>query len=441
MHALDRWLNRRMGRPAQGPPPGREELAAWQMARLRETVALARRESPFYREHLAGVDPAALRAPTDLARLPRLDARALRAAPERLLCTSQDEVARVVTLASSGSTGAPKRLFFTRADLDATVDFFRHGMELLAAPGDVVLALLPGAGEDGVGRLLTRGVEALGARCLCCPEPWNVPAALDVLEHSGARVLVGTPVHVHALARLAAARGVPPGQVRRVLMCWDALPEGLAARVQALLGCAVHEHWGMTETGLGGAVSCGRGPGMHLREADLLVEIAHPATGAPVADGRWGEIIISTLGRRAMPLIRYRSGDAGRILPGACPCASPLRRLDTVPGRLGAGSGPGRATLDAAVLALAGVLDYALSRGPRPGAWRLDLYLAPGAQSPARAVAAALAAPPWNASRADIRVAARDGRIAPGFAKRAMPPAPGTTDDKADNGPTNGETS
>lgn len=421
MTPLDRWLNRRMDRPAPGPPPGSEELAAWQMARLRETVTLARRESPFYSQLLADTDPAALRAPADLARLPRMDARALRQAPERLLCTSQDEVARVVTLSTSGSTGAPKRLFFTRADLDATVDFFRHGMELLATPGDTVLALLPGASQDGVGRLLARGVEALGGRCLCCPEPWDVPAALALLEGSGARVLVGTPVHVHALARLAAARSPGPGPVRRALLCWDTPPPGLARRVETLLGCAVHEHWGMTETGLGGAVGCGQGPGMHLREADLLVEITDPATGAPVADGQWGEIVISTLGRRAMPLIRYRSGDAGRLLPGACPCGSPLRRLDTVPGRLAAGGEPGRAALDAELLALAGVLDYALSRGPDPKDLRLDLYLAPGAADPARAAARVLAAPPWGVPRPVVRVAARDGRIAPGFAKRAMP--------------------
>jgi hypothetical protein len=124
-----------------------------------------------------------------------------------------------------------------------------------------------------------------------------------------------------------------------------------------------------------------------------------------------------------MPLIRYRSGDTGRLLPGACPCGSPLRRLDTVPGRLAAGGEPGRAALDAELLALAGVLDYALSRGPDPEDLRLDLYLAPGAADPARAAARVLAAPPWSVPRPVVRVAARDGRIAPGFAKRAMPRA------------------
>ncbi|WP_028588167.1 DVU_1553 family AMP-dependent CoA ligase [Desulfocurvus vexinensis] len=420
--SLDHWLNRRLDRPAQGPPPGPQELAAWQLARLRETVALARRESPHYCDTLGGIDPAALRAPADLARLPRLDARALRAAPERLLCVSQDAVARVVTLASSGSTGAPKRLFFTTGDLERTVDFFRHGMELLAAPGDTVLALLPGEREGGVGRLLTRGVQALGGRCLCCPEPWDVPAALALLEASGARVLVGAPVHVHALALLAAARGLERGRVRRALLCWDAVPPGLAWRVEAALGCAVHHHWGMTETGLGGAVGCGQGPGMHLREADLLVEIADPATGAPVADGQWGEIVVTTLGRQAMPLIRYRSGDAGRILPGGCPCASPLRRLDAVPGRLG-GERPGglsRRALDAAVLALPGVMDYALRQGP--GTLELDLYLLPGTGPRAQAVARALdGLPGLDHRRATVRELSRDGRIAPGFAKRTLP--------------------
>ena len=89
----------------------------------------------------------------------------------------------------------------------------------------------------------------------------------------------------------------------------------------------------MTETGYGGGVECAAHSGLHLREADLLLEVADPATGEAVPPGETGEILITTLGERALPLLRYRTGDAARMLPGPCACGSPLRRLGPVAGR------------------------------------------------------------------------------------------------------------
>ncbi len=102
----------------------------------------------------------------------------------------------------------------------------------------------------------------------------------------------------------------------------------------AALGCEVFAHSGLTETGFGGGVECGAHQGYHLREADLFVEIVDPGTGRPLPDGEPGEIVVSTLCRLAMPLIRYRTGDLGHLLPGPCVCGSPFRRLGAVAGRI-----------------------------------------------------------------------------------------------------------
>jgi phenylacetate-coenzyme A ligase PaaK-like adenylate-forming protein len=87
--------------------------------------------------------------------------------------------------------------------------------------------------------------------------------------------------------------------------------------------------------GLGGGVECGAHNGYHTRDADLLFEVVDPATGERVRDGEWGEVVFSTLNRRGMPLVRYRTGDRGRFLAGPCPCGSRLKRLDRISGRLG----------------------------------------------------------------------------------------------------------
>ncbi|WP_461211409.1 DVU_1553 family AMP-dependent CoA ligase [Desulfocurvus sp. DL9XJH121] len=427
---LDRPLLKRMGLPVDGPPPTPEAVRRWQFARLRETLATAREAGPFHANRFGHVDLDALRGPEDMARVPRTMAEDLRRAPGRMLCVSQDEIERIVTLRTSGSTGTPKRLFFTREDLERTVDFFHHGMASMARSGDTVLALLPAPRPDSVGNLLVQGVERLGARCVAFGEPWRATDALDLLLSLQAAVVVGTPVHVHALGRLLAASG-EASPVRHALLCWDSVPPGLAERIRADLGCAVATHWGMTETGLGGAVTCGEGTGMHLREADLYVEIAAPDTGRPLPDGDWGEITVSTLSRRGMPLIRYRSGDLGRILPGACACGSPQRRLDAVPGRLNDGAAlPGgarlaRRDLDAALLALPGFLDCDAELSLARAALDVGLWLLPGQdeQAATRAARDALQGLPGLGGEAlalNISVNDTPGALAPGFGKRDL---------------------
>jgi phenylacetate-CoA ligase len=96
----------------------------------------------------------------------------------------------------------------------------------------------------------------------------------------------------------------------------------------------VYQHYGMTETGLGGGVECAAMDGCHLREADLYVEVIDPESGRRLPPGTVGEIVVTTLTREAMPLVRYRTGDLGRLMDAPCPCGSVLRRLQPVHGRL-----------------------------------------------------------------------------------------------------------
>jgi phenylacetate-coenzyme A ligase PaaK-like adenylate-forming protein len=121
--------------------------------------------------------------------------------------------------------------------------------------------------------------------------------------------------------------------LRAVLSSGEPLSPDLRRTVETRFGCAVFDHYGLTETGFGGGVECAAHAGYHLREADLYVEICCPATSAPLPEGEPGEIVVTTLFRQAMPLVRYRTGDAAAMLPGPCPCGGPLRRLGPVAGR------------------------------------------------------------------------------------------------------------
>ncbi len=368
-----------------------------QRAALRATVALAQAGSPWYRERLAAVDATALEL-DDLAALPFTTAADVREHGDRMLCVPANDVERIVSLPTSGTSGPPKRLRFSAADLELTVDFFCHGMSVLARPGDRVAVLLPFERPGGVGDLLRLGLERLGATPVLLGPVREAGGTLDELERERITVVVGIPVQVLALARRTAAEGraVAP---RTVLLSTDHASRALVTAVEGAWDCRVFDHYGTTETGLGGAVECEAHEGLHLREPDLLFEVVDPVSGRRLPDADEGELVFTTLTRAAMPLIRYRTGDLARILPGVCPCGSALARLATVRARLAdvvALPGGGRlalADLDEVLFALPGLLDFRARLGDDEGGARLAVEVAlegGGGAAACRRAAAAL---------------------------------------------------
>ena len=109
-------------------------------------------------------------------------------------------------------------------------------------------------------------------------------------------------------------------------------PASIRRRIENLWECITFNHYGLTETGWGCAVECRARQGCHVKELDLYVEIVDE-NGRVLPDGEWGEIVITTINRMSFPLIRYRTGDEGRILQDICPCGSPLKRIEVL-GRL-----------------------------------------------------------------------------------------------------------
>jgi phenylacetate-CoA ligase len=339
-------------------------ISAYQLDRLNETLELCRTRSPFYRKNLAGL-PEKLSSLAELEMLPFTTADDVRERPLSLLTVSQSEIARVVTLDTSGTSGPPKRLYFTAADQELTRDFFHVGMATFTAPGDRVLILLPGERPGSVGDLLAQALTRLGAVGIPHGLVTDVAQTLEILQAEKATGVVGMPVQVLALVRAAVAQQLPRPLLKSVLLTTDHVPAAIVQAVENAWNCTVYNHYGMTEMGLGGGVECAARMGYHLREADLLFEIVDPESGMPLPDGAYGELVFTTLTRRGMPLIRYRTGDISRFLPGKCACGTVLRRLETVRNRWH-GRFPHTpshfltmADLDDALFPLPGVLDFA----------------------------------------------------------------------------------
>jgi len=196
---LESWISGKIGRG--GGDLTRQEIEAYQLEKLCETIRWARKKSRFYRARLTDVGEDKFCRLEDLERLPFTTAEHIRRNPLDFLCVSQGEINRVVTLSTSGTKGDPKRIHFTLDDQELTVDFFHHGMSTLVCPGDRVLILLPGDRPGSVGDLLARGIDRLGAVGIAHGPVTDVRNTLHVMAREKVDSLVGIPVQVLSMAR------------------------------------------------------------------------------------------------------------------------------------------------------------------------------------------------------------------------------------------------
>lgn len=357
---LDAWVGRTIG---VGRLPTRGDLDAYQLRCLNETIGRARVESPFYRSQADWPEPSNLAALEDIARFPLTTADDLSRGDPSLIALPLRDAVRLVTIPTSGTSGRQKRLFFTEADIEATIAYFEHGMATLVRPGSCVAIAFPAERPDSVGDLLMRGLDRLGAFPVVVPVDGPVEALVAALREVQPAAIAGMPVTLGAAARCMAADGGPSLRIETALVSADNVSPSFRTALAVIWGTEVFEHWGMTETGYGGALACDAHDGLHLRETDLYVEIVDPDTRRALPDGRQGEVVITTLHRRGLPLLRYRTGDGGSIAEGPCRCGSVLRRL-RLSGRMGepVALGEGKRlrpdVIDDAVFAVDGVIDF-----------------------------------------------------------------------------------
>jgi len=315
---LDNWLSEKTGAPLS-----RHGLESYQLARLNETIALARENSKYYSQRLPEGSLSSIR---DIEALPFTRPEELYAEPYAFLCVSPRQVERITTVATSGSSGSSKRIFFTSDDIELCADFFHHGMRLMVDETDRLGILFPASAPGSVGELLARGLERGGTETVqLFHKLGDISALAAEIEGENINSLAGFPSIVQLLAET-----YPQLPIRCVLLSADFVSPACREAIKNAWGAEVFEHYGMTEMGLGCAVSCEHQLGYHIREADILIEIIDPDTGRVLPDGEWGEVVFTTLTRRAMPLIRYRTGDFSRFIPEPCPCGTLLGTLDYV---------------------------------------------------------------------------------------------------------------
>lgn len=318
---LDDWISRKLGKEFES----RTTLESWQLNQINRTLSYAASNSSFYRSLFGGIQLTEL---AEIEALPFTTPADLREDPYRMVCVHPNEISRIVTLKTSGSTGESKRVFFTEADLELCTDYFHYGMQNLVDETDIVGILFPYKTPASVGDQLIRGLWRLGAETVALFGLSNEEIA-SLINFKKITSLAGMPNQIAGLARqFPKLTGI-----RSVLLSADFVSEEVRDVIHKNWGAEVFEHYGMTEMGLGCAVSCQCQSGYHVREADLFLEMISPETGRAVPDGTWGEIVFTTLTRFGMPFIRYRTGDISRWKTERCACGSKLKLLDYIQDR------------------------------------------------------------------------------------------------------------
>ncbi|GAB4246948.1 MAG: phenylacetate--CoA ligase [Thermoleophilia bacterium] len=313
-----------------------EELGALQLEGLRWTVRHAYEGSAFYRERFdaAGVSPDDIRTLADIRRLPFTSAQDLAAGyPFPLRSVPFASVVRIH--ASSGTTGKRKVLSYTQKDVDDWRHIFARCYEMAGVgPGDrVQIAVGYGLWTAGVG--FQAGCEAVGAMAVPVG-PGNLDLQCELLVDLESTVLCCTASMALLLAEEVERRGLRDRlRVRTIILGSEVCSDAMRRRILELTGAEhLHDITGMTELyGPGAGIDCAHHAGIHYWADYYILELLDPETLEPVPEGEVGEMVVTTLRKEGAPLVRYRTRDLTRLIPGRCPCGSLLPRHDRLLGR------------------------------------------------------------------------------------------------------------
>lgn len=309
----------------------REELEKYQLNTLNNLIKYVKENSPFYKELYKNLDE--INSLEELYKIPIINKDDIIENGNKMVCVNQSEISRIVSLDTSGTMGKHKRIYFTEEDQKLTIDFFIQGLSFLVKKYDVMMIMLPFERENSVGDLIKQSLEIMKVKPVLNGTLFSFKKTTDIMINNKVNSIVGMPVEILALGRYIKKENLPI-EIKSILLSADMVNDTLIEEIKKVYNCEVFNHFGMTETGLGGAVDCNCHEGMHIRENDLLIEIVNPVTKEKVEDGGSGEILITTLTRKAMPLIRYATGDISSFAIGSCSCSSVLKRLDKLKYRM-----------------------------------------------------------------------------------------------------------
>ncbi len=315
----------------------RRALEELQLKRLKQTVRQAWTNVPFYRDYFSklSIKPKDITSVKAMQKLPLTTREDLRLNyPFGMLAVTKERVVRLHT--SSGTTGKPKAIFFSKKDVDRAADLIARCLIMTGVKKDDVLQNMMTYGLFTGALVMHYGAEKVGV--LVIPAgPGNTKRQIALMQDFKTTTLHLTPSYALYLASVMHNEGLDPKKdffLRRAYLGSEPYSEETRNKIEKFFGIDVYNSYGLSEmNGPGVAFECMEKDGMHLWEDNFIMEIIDPETGEKLPEGEKGELVLTTLCREAMPILRYRTRDIVMIIPGKCKCGRTHRRISRIIGR------------------------------------------------------------------------------------------------------------
>ncbi len=309
------------------------QISDLQISQVNNQIQALREAGSFYGKKLEDAGISGISTPEEFERLPFSEKNDLREAyPLGLMTASEEDIVRIHS--SSGTTGLPVIIPYTAKDVDDWAIMFARCYETAGITNTDRIQITPGYGLWTAGIGFQNGAEKLGAMVIPMG-PGNTDKQLKMMMDMKSTVICATSSYALLLAEEIEKRGIKDKIcLKKGVIGSERWGEKMRQRISNELGIELYDIYGLTEIyGPGIGINCRYDTGMHYWDDYIYIEIIDPVTLKPVPDGETGEIVITTLVKEGAPLIRYRTHDLSRIIPGTCPCGSRFPRLDMIMGR------------------------------------------------------------------------------------------------------------
>lgn len=309
------------------------EMKKETLDQIKVQIKRVQKANGFYAKLLEGIDVDTINTQEDFEKLPFSEKANLRDAyPLGLAVVPEEDIVRIHS--SSGTTGTPVIIPYTQKDVDDWAELFRRCYEIAGLTKKDRIHITPGYGLWTAGIGFQLGAEKLGAMTIPMG-PGNTDKQITFMEDMKSTVLCATSSYALLLAEEIQKRKVKDKiHLKKGIIGSERWGEKMRARIANELGVELYDIYGLTEVyGPGIAINCEHNTGMHYFDDYLYFEIIDPKTGKVLPDGELGELVITTLQKEGAPLIRYRTHDLTRIVPGKCPCGRSYPRIDVILGR------------------------------------------------------------------------------------------------------------
>ena len=314
-----------------------DQIEQIQIDGIKKTVVNVYENIPFYKKSFdeAGFDPYSVETIDDLKKAPFVTKQDLRDNyPYGMLAVPMKDVKEIHM--SSGTTGVATVGAYTDNDLKIWGECFGRGILYADGTDEDIVQVNYGYGLFTGGLGAHYGGMSVGATVIPA-SAGNTERQIRLLKDMGTTIMCCTPSYAMHIADTAIAMGIDPAKdftLRAGIHGAEAFSDNLRAELERKLDYKVLDVYGLTETmGPGVAIECMEQQGLHIAEDHFYCEIIDPVTGEVLPDGEWGELVITTIDREASPVVRYRTRDITRIIPGECPCGRTHRRIDRLHGR------------------------------------------------------------------------------------------------------------